>query len=162
MFENSLTITLKLVSIGNFLMCNLYVWGTMIFFQLWSSGKGKGIGSTQEVTHRSFIDYRLSIIDIDFPMLYSKDNWFQHLFCCQIKSLYFHHAVTHPMSRIQLFHCCSCIERDLQIQQLLHLLAQTFLHACTFFQNCPCSQGVSCHNQCTPSSYDSCSLAPGI
>ena len=34
--------------------------------QQWSSG-GKGIGSTQEVTQRSFIDYRLSIIDIDFP-----------------------------------------------------------------------------------------------
>ena len=41
-------------------------------FILWSSGKGKGIGSTQEVTQRSFIDYRLSIIDIDFPMLYTK------------------------------------------------------------------------------------------
>ena len=26
----------------------------------------------QEVTQRSFIDYRLSIIDIDFPMLYTK------------------------------------------------------------------------------------------
>ena len=41
-------------------------------FVLWSSGKGKGIGTTQEVTQRSFIDYRLSIIDIDFPMLYTK------------------------------------------------------------------------------------------
>ena len=36
-------------------------------YLLWSSGKGKDIGSTQEVTQRSFIDYRLSIIDIDFP-----------------------------------------------------------------------------------------------
>ena len=33
---------------------------------LWSSGKWKGIVSTQEVTQRSFIDFRLSIIDIDF------------------------------------------------------------------------------------------------
>ena len=31
---------------------------------LWSSGKRKGKGSTQEVNQRSFIDYRLSIIDI--------------------------------------------------------------------------------------------------
>ena len=29
--------------------------------------KGKGIGLTQEVTRGSFIDYRLSIMDIDFP-----------------------------------------------------------------------------------------------
>ena len=35
---------------------------------LWSSGKGKGTGSTQEVDCRmSIIDCRLSIIDIDFP-----------------------------------------------------------------------------------------------
>ena len=32
--------------------------------KLWSSGKGKGKGSTRKVTQRSFIDYRLSIIDI--------------------------------------------------------------------------------------------------
>ena len=39
----------------------------LLFILLWSSGKGKGIGSTQEVTQSSFIDYRLSIIDNDFP-----------------------------------------------------------------------------------------------
>ena len=74
----------------------------------------------------------------------------------------FPYAVTHPMSRFQLFHWRTCSDSDLQIQQLLHLLAQTCLHDCTFYQHCPCIQGVSCHNQCTPSSYDSCSLAPGI
>ena len=38
-----------------------------ILFILWSSGKGKNRGRHRKVTQRSYIDYRLSIVDIDFP-----------------------------------------------------------------------------------------------